>query len=74
MQQNSVVPGSVQVPENRTRGKKSTRTGPGTARKSKSVLEPESEPPKALGQFKNLEKLFEVSAPPLKIYIYLYVF
>ena len=49
----SVVPGSVQVPENRTRGQKSFRTGPGTARISESVLEPEPEPPKALGQFQN---------------------
>ena len=47
----SVVPRSVQVPENRTRGKKSIRTGPGTAGTSESVLEPETEPAKALGQF-----------------------
>ena len=46
-----VVPGSVQAPENRTRGKKSIRTGPGTARKSKSVLEPEPELPNAVCQF-----------------------
>ena len=45
----SVVPGSVQVPENRTHGQKSIRTG--IARKSESVLEPEPEPPKALVQF-----------------------
>ena len=47
----SVVPGSVQVPENWTCGKKSIRTGPGTARKSKSVLEPEPKPPNAVCQF-----------------------
>ena len=46
----SVVPGSVQVPKNRTRWQKSCRTGPGTARNSKSLLEPEPEPLKALGQ------------------------
>ena len=50
----SVVPGSVQVPENRTHGQKSFRTGPGTARISESVIEPEPEPLKALGQFQNL--------------------
>ena len=50
----SVVPGSVQVPENRTRGQKSFRTGPGTARISESVLEQEQEPPKALGQLHNM--------------------
>ena len=61
----SVVPGSVQVPENRTRGQKSFRTGPGTARISESVLEPEPEPPKALGQFQNLI-FFGMSAPTLK--------
>ena len=33
----AVVPGSVQVPENRTRGQKSFRTGPGTARIPESV-------------------------------------
>ena len=59
----SVVPGSVQVPENRTRGQKSFRTGPGTARISESVLEPEPEPPKALGQFDNLSFL-ECKLPP----------
>ena len=51
---NSVVPGSVQVPENRTREQKSFLTGPKTARISESVLETEPEPPKALGQFQNL--------------------
>ena len=60
----SVVPGSVQVPENRTHGKKSLRTGPGTARISESVLEPEPEPPKSLGQFQNLN-FFGMSAPTL---------
>ena len=47
----SVVPGSVQIPEIRTRGKKSIRTGPGTARKSKSVLELEPEPQNDVCQF-----------------------
>ena len=62
----SVVPGSVQVPENRTRGQKSFRTGPGTARISQSVLEPEPEPPRALGQFQNLN-CFGMSVPTLRI-------
>ena len=48
----SVVPGSVQVPENQTRGQQSFRTGPGTAKISESVLEPEPEPPKALDLFR----------------------
>ena len=48
------VPGSVQVPKNWTRGQKSFRTGPGTAIISESVLEPEPELPKALGQFQYL--------------------
>ena len=62
----SVVPKSVQVPENRIHVQKSGRTNPGTARKSESVLEPELETPKTLGQFKNLENLFDVSARPLR--------
>ena len=37
---------------------------------SESVLELEPEPPKALGPFKNMEKLFEVSAPPKEIFIF----
>ena len=51
----SVVPGSVQVPNIWTSGQNSLRTGPGTARKSESVLEPE--PTKAVGQFQNLKML-----------------
>ena len=58
----SVVPGSVQVPKNRTRGPKSFRTVPGTARIYESVLEPEPEPSKSLGQFQNLN-CFGMSAP-----------
>ena len=61
----SVVPGPVQVPKNRTRGQKSFRTGPGTARISESVLEPEPEVPKALGQFQNLN-FFGMSVPALR--------
>ena len=49
--QSNVVPESVQVPEKRTRGQKSFRTGPGTARNSKSVLEQQPAALKALGQF-----------------------
>ena len=64
-ERSSVVVGSVQVPENQTRGKKSLRTGAGTARISVSVLEPEPEPPKALGQFQNLN-CFGISAPTIR--------
>ena len=61
----SVVPGSVQVPENRTRGQKSFRTGPGTARISESVLEQEQEPLKALDKFQNLN-CFGMLVPIIK--------
>ena len=60
------MPRLVQVPENWSRGKISIRTRPRTARKYESVLEPEPEPPTALGQFKNM-KSFEGSAPTLRI-------
>ena len=46
-------------------GQKSFRTGPGTARISESVLEPEPEPPKALSQFQN-RIFFRMSAPTLR--------
>ena len=48
MTPDSVVPRSVQVPENRTRSQKSHRTGPKPARKAESVLELEPEPEKAI--------------------------
>ena len=41
--QTSVMLGYFWVPENRTRGKKYCRTGPGTARQSMQVLEPDPE-------------------------------
>ena len=47
----SVVLGYFPVPENRTHGKKYYRTGPGTARKSMQVLEPDPEPPGGSSQF-----------------------
>ena len=43
--------GQSRYPRTRPVGKKPIRTGPGTARKSKSVLEMELEPPKAVCQF-----------------------
>ena len=61
----SVVPGSVQVPENRTRGQKTVRTGPGTAKISESVLELEPEPLKTLGQFQK-RIFFGISALTLR--------
>ena len=70
----SVVPGSVQVPENRTHGQKSFRTGPGTARISESVLEPEPEPPKALGQFQNPSFFLECKLPPQEIKVFFWMF
>ena len=52
---NELKPGlgyvQFRVPENRTRGQKSKKTRPGTTRKSKSVLEPDPEPPENISQF-----------------------
>ena len=39
-------------------------TDPGTGKISQSVLEPDPEPPKALGQFRNV--FFGMSAPTLR--------
>ena len=46
----SVADESVQVPKNWTCGQKFIRTGPGTARKSWSFLEPDPEPAEASSQ------------------------
>ena len=46
--------------------RKINKTGPGTARRPQSVLEPEPEPPRALGQFQNLN-CFGMSVPTLRI-------
>ena len=63
------MPGSVQVPKNRTHEQKNLITGPGTAGKSDSVLEPEPEPPKALGLLSNKKKPQRVSSQKKTIYI-----
>ena len=63
------VPGSVQVPKNRTRGQKSFRTGPGTGKISESVLKPEPEQLKALGQFQNLIFFGNINSHLKKVFI-----